>query len=179
MPGIDVNKMLVPGTHVLEIIIRTFVVYLVVTLGLRLFGKRELGQMTPFDLVLILTLSNSVQNAMVGPDTSLAGGLISASTLLFTNWLVNVLGGRIPFIRKWLTGNPTLLIHNGKTITAHMRREGIEEDELLMAARQHGIDDLKGVKEAILEVDGSISIIPTETESHVSHRRRKRYRKMP
>src|SRR5437762_5814886 len=100
MFGIDLNKMLVPNIPVPEIVIRTFVVYLVVVIGLRVFGKRELGQMTPFDLVLILTLSNSVQNAMVGPDTSLTGGLISAATLLLSNWLLGMVGFRIPAVRK-------------------------------------------------------------------------------
>src|SRR5437667_10516325 len=118
---IDLSKMLVPGTQALEIVIRTFVVYLVVVIGLRVFGKRELGQMTPFDLVLILTLSNSVQNAMTGPDTSLAGGIISASTLLLSNWVLGTFGVRIPAVRKWLTGNPTLLVHNGKPIPAHLK----------------------------------------------------------
>jgi uncharacterized membrane protein YcaP (DUF421 family) len=176
---IDLGKMLVPTTQALEIIIRTFVVYLVVVIGLRVFGKRELGQMTPCDLVLILTLSNSVQNAMTGPDTSLTGGLISASTLLLSNWLLGTFGVRIPAVRKWLTGSPTLLVHNGKLIPAHMRREGVEEDELIIAAREHGIDDLKEVKEAILEVDGSISIIPKDAKSPTSRRRRRRFRKMP
>src|SRR5437667_8569158 len=99
---IDLSKMLVPGTQALEIVLRTFVVYLVVVLGLRVFGKRELGQMTPFDLVLILTLSNSVQNAMTGPDTSLTGGIISAGTLLVTNWIVTKLGLRNTAVRHWL-----------------------------------------------------------------------------
>src|SRR5438093_4888006 len=103
-----------PSVNVIEIAARTLVVYFTVVIGLRVFGKRELGQMTPFDLVLILTLSNSVQNAMTGPDTSLAGGVISASTLLLSNWVLGTFGVRIPAVRKWLTGNPTLLVHNGK-----------------------------------------------------------------
>src|SRR3954453_5935021 len=97
-----------------EIVLRTFVVYLVVIFGLRVAGKRELGQMTPFDLVLILTLSNAVQNAMTGPDTSLTGGIIAACTLLISNWLVNDVAVRIPGIRKWLIGDPSLLVHDGK-----------------------------------------------------------------
>src|SRR3954470_20494927 len=105
--------MLVPAVNVAEIILRTLVVYVVVVAGLRLFGKRELGQMTPFDLVLLLTLSNAVQNAMTGPDTSLTGGLVSAMTLLAANRLANMAGGRIPLLRSWLVGNPSLLVHDG------------------------------------------------------------------
>src|SRR5439155_2065121 len=149
-----------PSVNLLEIVARTFIVYVVVVLALRLFGKRELGQMTPFDLVLILTLSNAVQNAMTGPDTSLVGGVVSAITLLSANRLLNSLGVRVPGFNKWLVGNPALLVHNGQMIVERMRREGIDEDELLMAARQHGIDSLDQVQEAVLEVDGTISIIP-------------------
>src|SRR6476619_1018123 len=130
-----------PGGHVLVgIALRTTVIYGVVLLGMRLSGKREVGQMTPFDLVLLLTLSNSVQNAMTGPDTSLTGGLVSAATLLASNYVVNMSGARLPWVRKWLVGNPSLLVHDGKTIPEGMRREGVTEEELLMACRQHGID---------------------------------------
>jgi uncharacterized membrane protein YcaP (DUF421 family) len=163
--------MLQPSINILEIAARTLVVYLAVVVGLRIFGKRELGQMTPFDLVLLLTLSNSVQNAMTGPDTSLTGGLVAATTLLASNYLLNRSGSQVPWVKKWLVGNPTLLIHEGQVIQAHVKREGITEEELLMAARQHGIDKLQDVKEAVLEIDGNISIIPASAESY--HTRRK------
>jgi uncharacterized membrane protein YcaP (DUF421 family) len=177
MPGIDFSQLLVPSISIFGIILRTFVVYLVVVLGLRFFGKRELGQMTPFDLVLVLTLSNSVQNAMTGPDTSLTGGLVSAATLLFTNWAINQAGRRVPKVRELLVGSPALLIHDGKMIPNHMVREGIDADELLQAAREHGINSLDEVQEAVLEVDGTISIIPSSAPAYKS--KRKHYRKMP
>src|ERR671934_2406089 len=125
--------MLQPSISLIEIAARTLVVYFAVVLGLRLFGKRELGQLTPFDLVLLLTLSNSVQNAMTGPDTSLIGGLVSAGTLLTANWFVNAWGARLPWVRRWLVGSPSLLVLNGHIIPQRLRREGITEDELLMA----------------------------------------------
>src|SRR5437764_761778 len=118
-----------PSINLLEIVGRTLIVYLVVVLGLRFFGKRELGQMTPFDLVLILTLSNAVQNAMTGPDTSLTGGLVSAGTLLASNWTVNNVGARLPWVQRWLVGNPSLLVHEGKMVPERMRREGVTEEE--------------------------------------------------
>src|SRR5205809_3425726 len=103
--------------HVLSnIALRTAVIYAVVLVGVRLSGKREVGQMTPFDLTLLLLLSNSVQNAMTGPDTSLLGGVIAAGTLLILNYVVADLAGGHRRLRKLIEGEPTLLIHDGKTI---------------------------------------------------------------
>jgi len=148
----------------LEIALRTFIVYVVVVIGLRFFGKRELGQMTPFDLVLILLVSNAVQNAMTGPNTSLTGGIVSASTLLLTNWAFNNLGVRIPFVRKWLEGEPSILVEDGHIFYKNMQREGIEIDELMMAAREHGLDRISEIEKAVLEVDGTISIVPADED---------------
>ena len=158
----------------LEIAFRTLVVYLVVVGGLRLFGKRELGQMTPFDLVLILTLSNAVQNAMTGGDNSLTGGIVAAGTLLLVNWGFGKLGMNLPWVRKWLVGEPRLLVHNGELLAANLRREGLEEGDILMAAREHGIERLSEIGEAMLEVDGTISIIPSNIKPLKSKHRRVR-----
>jgi uncharacterized membrane protein YcaP (DUF421 family) len=123
--------MLFPGGHVaLQIALRTGVIYLVVLIGVRLSGKREVGQMTPFDLTLLLLLSNSVQNAMTGPDTSLIGGVVAASTLLLLNYLVGSLSGVNRGFRHLVEGQPSLLIHDGKPIEAHMAREHVSMDEL-------------------------------------------------
>src|SRR4051794_23217731 len=137
----------------LIIVVRTLIVYVAIVLGLRVFGKRELGQMTPFDLVVILTISNSVQNAMVGPDTSVLGGLISATTLLAVNWVLNRVGQDLPWLRRMIVGDPTLLMYNGQLFPDRMRREDVDEGELLMAAREHGIETLDGVRSAVLETD--------------------------
>jgi len=145
-----------------EIIVRTIVVYWVVLFLLRVAGKRELGQMTPFDLVVILVIANAVQNAMTGGDNSLIGGVIAAATLTGVNIAVGRWGDRIPLLRRALASEPTLLLQDGKPIVGHMTREHIELEEIEMGARQHGIDDLAGVAAAILEEDGSISIIPKE-----------------
>src|SRR6201993_398950 len=96
----------------LEIVLRTSVVYVLILIGLRLTGKREVGQMTPFDLTLLLLLSNSVQNAMTGPDTSLLGGIAAASVLLVMNYVLGKISGRSRHVRKLIEGCPTLLIHN-------------------------------------------------------------------
>ena len=145
-----------------EIIVRTVVVYWVVLFLLRVAGKRELGQMTPFDLVVILVIANAVQNAMTGGDNSLIGGVIAAATLTAVNVAVERWGDRIPMLRRVLSSEPTLLLQDGKPIAANLKHEHIELEEIEMAARQHGIADLAGVAAAILEEDGSISIIPKE-----------------
>src|SRR5258708_9350917 len=112
-----------PGTHViLEIVLRTVVIYLVVLLGVRLSGKREVGQMTPFDLTLLLLISNSVQNAMTGQDTSVLGGVCAAVTLLVLNYFVAELSGGNRRFRKLVQGQPTLLVHDGQIIAGHMAK---------------------------------------------------------
>jgi uncharacterized membrane protein YcaP (DUF421 family) len=149
-----------PGANVLlQIVLRTGVIYLLVLIGVRLSGKREVGQMTPFDLTLLLLLSNSVQNAMTGPDTSLLGGAVAAATLLILNYLVaNVSGGNRHF-RRLIEGEPSLLVHDGKPIEEHMAREHVSMDELHRALREHGINGCDQVALAVLEVDGSISCL--------------------
>lgn len=145
-----------------QVVLRTVLVYLAVYVGLRLAGKRELGQMTVFDLVVILLIANAVQNAMVGPDTSVSGGIIAAFVLLAVNMLVARLRLRGRAWGRLLEGSPTILIHDGEFVRANLQREGVERDELEMAMREHGVDSVRDVKLAVLEVDGSISIVPAD-----------------
>jgi uncharacterized membrane protein YcaP (DUF421 family) len=107
-----------------EIALRTAAIYMVVLLGVRLSGKREVGQMTPFDLTLLLLISNSVQNAMTGPDTSVTGGMAAAVTLLLMNYLVAELSGTNRRFRKIIQGEPTLLVHDGQLLPAHLSWNG-------------------------------------------------------
>ena len=143
-----------------SIVVRTAIVYAALLAGLRLAGKREIGQMTPFDLVVILLIANAVQNAMVGPDTSVTGGLIAAGALIVADYGVAQARERLPWLRRAVEGTPTILINDGKFVADHLRREGLEEEEVLMAIREHGFADVKDVRVAVLEVDGSISIVP-------------------
>ena len=169
-----------PGARVLlEIVIRTGVIYLFVLLGVRLSGKREVGQMTPFDLTLLLLLSNAVQNAMTGPDTSLSGGVVAAGTLLFLNFSVAEMSGMNRRFRKLVRGSPSLLVHDGKVIEAHMAHEHVSMDEVMQALRQHGIASLQEVALGVLEVDGSISVLKYDDVSPAGqpHRRLKFLRK--
>jgi uncharacterized membrane protein YcaP (DUF421 family) len=144
---------------VLEIAVRTSVIYVLVLIGIRVTGKREVGQMTPFDLTLLLLLSNSVQNAMTGPDTSLVGGIAAALVLLTLNFLLAETSGINRRFRKLVQGSPTLLIHNGQCITTHMAKEHVSMDELNRALREHGVSCVADAALAVLEVDGSISVL--------------------
>jgi uncharacterized membrane protein YcaP (DUF421 family) len=174
----QLNGVLFPagGNVVLQIALRTGVIYLVVLVGVRLSGKREVGQMTPFDLTLLLLLSNSVQNAMTGPDTSLIGGVVAASTLLLLNYLVGTLSGANRGFRRIVQGEPSLLVHDGKVIEPHMASEHVSMDELQRALREHGIAQCSDVALAVLEVDGSISClkydeIKPDANTHLVRRR--------
>jgi uncharacterized membrane protein YcaP (DUF421 family) len=169
--------MLPANAHtLLEIALRTGVIYCLVLIGIRISGKREVGQMTPFDLTLLLLLSNSVQNAMTGPDTSLAGGAIAATTLLVLNYLVAEVSGANRRFRKYIQGQPSLLVHDGQVIEAHMAKEHVSMDELERALREHGVGTYKEAALAVLEVDGSISVLkyddiaPTAS-THLNRRR--------
>jgi len=156
---------------ILTIVLRCVVVYFVLLGMLRLAGKRELGQMTPFDLVVLLIIANAVQNAMVGPDTSLSGGLIAALTLITVNAIVNRTILRSGWLRQQVEGSPTLLVNNGILIRAHLVQEGLTEDVVLQALREHGVEDLQHVKMAVLEVDGTISVVPADAQSSRTRRR--------
>src|SRR6266404_7043850 len=154
------HKPMFPGIHViLQIVVRTVVIYLVVLIGVRLSGKREVGQMTPFDLVLLLLISNSVQNAMTGPDTSLVGGLTAAGVLLGLNYVFAELSGLNRRFRKTIEGTPTILIHGGQVIEVHLAREHVSMDELMRALREHGVPCIEDVALAVLEVDEAISVL--------------------
>jgi uncharacterized membrane protein YcaP (DUF421 family) len=135
----------------------------------RLSGKREVGQMTPFDLVLLLLISNSVQNAMTGPDTSLIGGVAAALTLLVMNYLVAELSGTNRRFRKIIQGQPTLLVHDGSVLSGHMSKEHVSMDELERALREHGVNNYHDVALAVLEVDGSISCLKYDELSPGAH----------
>jgi uncharacterized membrane protein YcaP (DUF421 family) len=157
----------------LEIFVRTASIYLVILIGVRLSGKREVGQMTPFDLTLLLLLSNAVQNAMTGPDTSLPGGVVAACTLLLMNYLVAELSGFNRRFRRFVQGSPTLLIHDGQLLPAQLAREHLTVDEVERALREHGVASIKDISLAVLEVDGSISCLKNEdiVPGHEPHRR--------
>ena len=149
---------------------KTALIYIFLVVGLRLLGKRELGQMSIYDLVLVVVIANSVQNAMVGQDTTLVGGIVAAVTLLLLNRALTWLIGLRPGIRHWLIGDPVLIVRNGRLLWGAMKQEGLTREHVMAAMREHGIGVLDDVQMAVLEVNGEISIVPKEASVHRSRR---------
>lgn len=143
----------------LDVAVRSAVVYLSLLAALRLAGKRHAGQLSPHDFVLILLVSNAVQNAMIGTAVSLSAGLVAAGTLILINVLITRFVLRRKHWSRFVAGRPTLLIHNGQVLREHLAREGVLLDELLAQIRGHGFEGPRQVKSAIQECDGSISVI--------------------
>ena len=161
------GNILIPEISVLEKIVRPLIVYIFLLIAFRMAGKRELGQMTPFDLVVLLIISNVLQNAMIGPDNSLGGGLIGGLTLFVANGLIVRLSIRFPTLARFLESKPTLLIENGRVLTENLRRETMTHEELERAIRKHDLDpsrDILSIKRALLEEDGTVTIMRRETK---------------
>lgn len=158
-------------TVLATIVLRTLLVYLAVMVGLRLAGKREIGQMNALDFVLLLLIANTVQNAMTGPDTSVNGGLTAAATLLAANYLVTLIASKSARAESLVEGEATLLVYQGKVNTKNMIRERITSDELNEALREHEIEGVREVALAVLEIDGSISVLKTAEMPNPKHSR--------
>jgi uncharacterized membrane protein YcaP (DUF421 family) len=141
------------------------VVYVFLLTLLRVTGKRQVGQLAPFDLVLLLVLSNAVQNSMNAGDNSLAGGLLSATTLVGLNLLVGELTFRSKKIEAVVEGRPQILIHNGKLFTDVMTKARVTHHELDAALRQSACSCIEDVHTAILENNGCISVVPRQAKS--------------
>jgi uncharacterized membrane protein YcaP (DUF421 family) len=142
-------------------------------IALRIFGKKQLSQLNTADVILILLISNSVQNAMVGNNTSLYGGIVAALALFVVNFVFKKVMAKSIFIRNLVQDTPEILIHNGKIAFATIAKLGITNDELLEAMREHGVEYYKDVKLAMFEIDGSISIISGTDNLRQTHHKRK------
>lgn len=158
-----------------ELVVRALVIYLVFLLVLRFFGKREVGQFTLTDLVLILLVANAVQPAMTGPDTSLLAGLVIVATLFLTNLGLSYLRVSSSPFRKFLEGEPAVIGKDGAWLRDKMRREGVDLDEAEMALREHGLAHVEDTELIVLEVDGTISVVPKEGGGVRRGRHRVRY----
>ncbi|MEN6462708.1 MAG: YetF domain-containing protein [Syntrophomonas sp.] len=143
----------------LPIIISSAAVYIFLVLAIRLFGKKELAQLSVVDLVFLLLISNAVQNAMVGSNSSLNGGLVAATTLFVVNYLLKKLLLRSPKFNQLLQGHPLMLVYNGQIIKRHLDESQISVQELEAAVREHGVESIDEVNLAVLEVDGNISVL--------------------
>jgi uncharacterized membrane protein YcaP (DUF421 family) len=161
----------------LDIILRSITVYFFMVIALRLFGKKELSQLNTADVILILLISNSVQNAMVGNDTSLLGGLAAATVLFTINFILKKLMFKFPRFSDFMQEKPEILIHNGNLDFKNLSKLNITSDELKEAMREHGIEYFKDVKLAMLEIDGNISIISGENNLRQTHYKRRRIHK--
>jgi uncharacterized membrane protein YcaP (DUF421 family) len=153
-----------------ELAVRATGIYIAVLLGLRLFGKREVGQFTLIDLVLILLLANAVQPAMTGPDTSLTGGLVIIVTLILVNRAIALARTRLPLVRWLVESPPTTLARDGAWLPGALEREELSEEDVMMALHEHGLTDVSEVKLAVLEGDGMISVVPRDP-AKAGHRR--------
>lgn len=153
-----------------ELVLRAVVIYAALLGALRLFGKREVGQFTLYDLVLVLLVANAVQPAMTGPDTSLAGGLVIIATLILLNFAIGRLD-RFRLFHRLFQPQPTLIIKDGHYLSDRLRREGVDVDEVEMAIREHGLADVSEVRIGVLEADGTISIVGKDSVIHRTKRR--------
>ncbi len=162
-------------SDILSIALRSAIVYLCIVLFIRLFGKKELSQLSVIDLVFILLISNSVQNAMVGDNTSLIGGLAAAITLFIINMLLRFFIFKFRPVEKFLEGEPLTLIYKGKILQKHLDSVQITIDELHATVREHGVEKISEVDLAVLEADGNISVL-SHNFSHQTSRKRKHHK---
>ncbi len=146
-----------------ELIVRSAVVYIFLLILLRITGKRQVGQLAPFDLVLLLVLSNAVQNSMNAGDNSLIGGLLSAATLVLLNFGVGMATYRSKKLESLVEGRPQILIHNGRLFEDVVQKARLTHHELHAALRLAGCSCIEEVHSAILENSGEISVVPKKT----------------
>jgi uncharacterized membrane protein YcaP (DUF421 family) len=158
------------GVPALELVLRSVVIYLVLLIGLRIFGKREIGQFTTFDLVFILLVANAVQPAMTGPDNSLTGGIVIIVALIVINFVIGFLRVRVPFINRLVEAPSVVVARDGKWLPDVLKREGVTDEEFMAALREHGVDSVKEAKLVTLESDGSLSVVSSDKSQQ--HRRR-------
>jgi len=158
--------------ELLVIALRSITVYLFIVLAIRIFGKREITQLSVIDLVFILLISNSVQNAMVGPNNSLVGGIVAAFSLFIINMVLQFFAFKSKKFNQFLEGDTIMLIYQGKILTDHLKKAFVSQEELEEAVREHGVLNVKDVDLAVLETDGNISIISDDYKHRTSKKRK-------
>jgi uncharacterized membrane protein YcaP (DUF421 family) len=156
----------------LSIVLRSVIVYLFIVIAIRLFGKKEIAQLSVIDLVFILLISNSVQNAMVGPSTSLEGGLIAALSLFAVNFILKQILYRSKKASELVQGHSIMLIYEGRVIQENLSSAKISMDELEASVREHGVKNISDVDLAVLEVDGNISVLSHDFKQKTVRKRK-------
>jgi uncharacterized membrane protein YcaP (DUF421 family) len=164
----------IPWTH---LVLRAVLIYIAFFIGLRLFGKRELGQFTTFDLVLVLLIANALQPAITGPDQSVTGGVIIIAILLVFNRMVALVRNRWPWFDALIDPPPTVVVQDGQISKPALEKEGLSITDVEMAIREHGVNQMSDVKQAVLENDGSISVVTKGSGERYRRRRRVRFLK--
>ena len=150
------------GSSLPEVALRVAVIYLFLVIVLRISGKREVGQMSILELVVVLLISDAVQNSMVGENTTVWGGMIAVLMLLGLDYGLNVLTHRSRRVRRAIEGEPRLLVRDGRLLTKALGEEGVDANDVRAAIRAHGLARIEDIRMAVLETDGSISVIPKE-----------------
>ncbi len=159
----------------LEIVLRSAAVYVCIVVFIRIFGKKELSQLSVTDLVFILLISNSVQNSMVGSNSSLEGGLLAALTLFALNALIRMIVYKYKPVQEFLEGEAVVLIYKGKVVKNNLEKQKITQAELEASVREHGIEKISEVDLAMLEVDGNISVL-SDNFAHQTSKKRKHHK---
>lgn len=156
------------GSDLVGVVLRTAIVYVCLVLGFRFLGKREAGQLSTLDLVVLLVISNAVQNAMVGENTSLIGGLVAAGVILVLDLALHAAADRWGPLRNALDGEPTILVDHGRILYENLRHEGISDRELAVALRQNQLLSAEEALYVFLETNGQISVIPRRDDEDPS-----------
>ena len=159
----------------MEIVFRSIAVYVFIVFAIRLFGKREVAQLSITDLVFILLIANAVQSAMVGQNTTLIGGLVAAASLFIINYLFGVILFKSKRMSAFFQGHPLMLIYEGKEIEHNLQKARISQDELEQVVREHGVEKISDVNLAVLEMDGNISVL-SKNFKHKSVRKRRAHK---
>jgi uncharacterized membrane protein YcaP (DUF421 family) len=164
------HNLFVPELSVAEKIVRPILVYLFLVIVVKLAGRRELAQLNSFDLVVLMMLANTVQNATIGNDNSMVGGLIGVSALLLVNYVVTRVLYRHPRLDRVIEGEPVALARDGEVLHEHLIREAITEEELMEAIRKQGLSSIDQAAEVVLETGGAITVVPRTTTEARLHR---------
>jgi uncharacterized membrane protein YcaP (DUF421 family) len=157
------------------LILRSATIYLVLLIGLRVFGKREVGQFTLFDLVVVLLVANAVQPAVTGPDTSLGAGFVIIASLLLLNFVVSRIRIQFPVVERLLEPRSVIVGRDGRWLHDVLKREGITDEECMATLREHGIASIAETALVVLEADGSLSVVPKDRQLHRGRRRKVRF----